>query len=138
MHNASSPGARPWLLTVVAVFAILFGLLTIKEGGTVLFTEEGRRAAGNVVPFVLNFNFAAGFAYIVAGIGLWQQRRWGMMLAAVIAGATLLVYAAFALHILSGGAFERRTVIAMTARSAIWVGIALIALRLMRRPVDKT
>ena len=35
-----------------------------------------RQAAGHYVPFVLWFNFLAGFAYIVAGVGLWMRRRW--------------------------------------------------------------
>ena len=62
---------------MMAVIAIAFGLVTIKEGGTVLFgNEAARTAAGNYVPFVLWFNFLAGFAYVIAGAGLWLQRRW--------------------------------------------------------------
>lgn len=132
MQNLS-PSRSVWPLRIAAVVAVLFGLLTIKEGGTVLFTEEGRRAAGNFVPFVLQFNFLAGFAYVAAGIGLWRQQRWAALLASIIAGSTLLVGAAFIVHILFGGAFEQRTAIAMTARSIIWVVIALVALRLLPR-----
>jgi len=33
-------------------------------------------AAGNYVPFVLRFNFVAGFAYVIAGIGMLKQRQW--------------------------------------------------------------
>jgi hypothetical protein len=36
-------------------------------------TEATRAAAGNAVPFVLWFNFLAGFAYILAGLGLLRQ-----------------------------------------------------------------
>ena len=62
-----------WAISLVAVG---FGLLTIKEGGTILFGGDAARAsAGNYVPFVLWFNFLAGFAYVVAGAGLWLRQR---------------------------------------------------------------
>ncbi len=77
--------------------------------------------------FVLWFNFLAGFAYIVAGVGLFLWRRWAPRLAMIIAGATLLVFVAFGIHILLGGAFEQRTVGAMILRSGVWLTIAVIA-----------
>ena len=51
-----------------AIFiAIVFGIMTIKSGGAVLFTDgEARLAAGDYVSFVLWFNFLAGFLYVVA------------------------------------------------------------------------
>lgn len=58
---------RPLGITLLSIVAILFGIATIKEGGSVLFTEAGKQAAGNFVPFVVWFNFVAGFAYVVAG-----------------------------------------------------------------------
>jgi hypothetical protein len=110
--------------------AVVFGLLTVKEGGTVLFGGEAARlAAGAYVPFVLWFNFLAGFAYVVAGIGLWGRHRWAAALSFAIAGATLLTYLFFAVHIAMGGAFEKRTVFAMALRSAVWVAISIAAYR---------
>lgn len=74
---------RIWVVSLVAVG---FGLLTIKEGGTVLFGgESARAAAGNHVPFALWFNFLAGFAYVIAGAGLWARQRWAAWLALAIA-----------------------------------------------------
>lgn len=125
---------RPRWVTPVSIFAILFGLLTLKEGGSVLFFEgEAREAAGNYLPFVLWFNFSAGFAYIAAGIGLWGMKRWSAYLAVIIAVSTLIVFTAFGVHVLQGGAFELRTVIAMTLRSSIWLAIAFAANRLFLR-----
>jgi hypothetical protein len=116
---------RPRWLTAVSTFAVLFGLLTLKEGGTVLFIDgAARKAAGNYVPFVLWFNFCAGFLYIMAGTGLWRMRSWSARLSALIAVLTLLVFAAFGVHIFSGGAYELRTVMAMTLRSFTWLAIA--------------
>ncbi|OGP82763.1 MAG: hypothetical protein A2V87_03840 [Deltaproteobacteria bacterium RBG_16_58_17] len=121
---------RPRWLTPVSVFAILFGLLTIKEGGAVLFIDgAARKAAGNYVPFVLWFNFSAGFFYIAAGIGLWRMRLWSARLAALIAALTLLVFTVFGVHAFRGGAYELRTVMAMTLRSLVWLAISYAANR---------
>jgi hypothetical protein len=128
------PSKPELLLRAVAVLAIAFGVLTIFSGGRTLFGPEAvRQSAGAYVPFVLWFNFAAGFAYVVAGAGLWLQRLWAARLAAAIAAATLLVFAAFGVHVLTGGAYEMRTVAAMTLRSLVWLGIAWLASRRVGR-----
>ena len=124
-------GARTWAISLVATG---FGLLTIKEGGAVLFgNEAARAAAGNYVPFVLWFNFVSGFAYVAAGVGLWMQQRWAVWLAIAIAAAIALVFAALGVHIQSGGAYEQRTVIAMTMRTLVWVVIATVSAQALRR-----
>ena len=124
------------LIWAISLVAAGFGLLTIKEGGmTLIGNKAAVSAAGNYVPFVLWFNFMAGFAYVVAGIGLWLQQRWAVWLAVAIAAATALTFAAFGVHVYSGGVYEQRTVIAMSLRSLMWVTIAAIAWhRLVRRP----
>ena len=86
-----------------------------------------RASAGRVVPFVLWFNFAAGFAYLAAAIGLARARRWAAPLSLGIAAATALVFLAFGIHVLRGGAFEPRTVAAMTLRTGVWAAIAAVA-----------
>lgn len=121
---------RPFLIWLISLMAVGFGLLTIKEGGTILFGDEAARAtAGNYVPFVLWFNFVAGFAYVVAGIGLWLQQRWAVWLAASLAAATALTFAAFGIHVLLDGLYEKRTVIAMSMRTLVWSTIAALAWR---------
>lgn len=120
---------RPLWINIFSVVAILFGLATIKEGGTVLFTEAGKKSAGNYVPFVLWFNFIAGFAYILAGITLYKLKACSSRLVSVIAISTLIVFILFGLHIFNGGAYEIRTVAAMTIRSSLWILIAATVLR---------
>lgn len=125
----ANSGRAIWM-RVISLVAIAFGLLTIREGGAVLFYDgAARAAAGNYVPFVLWFNFLAGFAYIVAGVGLWLHRRWATWLAVAIAVASALVFLAFGVHVVLGGAWERRTAAAMTLRTLVWAGIAAIAWR---------
>ncbi len=122
------------ILTAVAAVAILFGAMTLLSGGKVLFGgEAARQQAGNYVPFVLWFNFLAGFAYIAAGAGLALMRPWAAYLALAIAGATALAFMAFGVHVLSGATFEPRTVAAMTLRTGLWAGIGLLAWHFLAR-----
>ena len=124
---------RSFVVWLIAVVAVVFGLLTIKAGGAVIFINGAdRQAAGNYVPFVLWFNFLAGFVYIIAGTGLWLQKRWAVKLSVLIAVATVIIYALFGLHIFGGGLYEKRTIIAMSLRSVVWAVIAILAHRQIR------
>ena len=116
-----------WVVTAIAV---LFGLLTIKSGGSVLFIDgQDRQAAGDYVPFVVWFNFLAGFIYIIAGAGLWMQKRWAVWLSICIALATLIVFAVFGIVVINGESYEVRTVVAMSLRTVVWVFISMFAYR---------
>jgi len=122
-----------WGLTAAGAIGLAFGLLTVLSGGMALFgTEATRAAAGNAVPFVLWFNFLAGFAYILAGLGLLRQQRAVAWLSAAIAVSTVIVLAALAAHVANGGLYEMRTVAAMLLRATVWACIAAIALRSLR------
>ncbi len=119
-------GKRTMGIWGAGLVAIAFGLLTLKEGGLTLFgPPQYAAAAGHYVPFVLWFNFIAGFFYILAGVCILRRRRAGVVLAVSIAVLTILVFGAFGAHILFGGDYEQRTVIAMSARSLVWIGIAV-------------
>jgi len=121
---------KPVIIRILAVIAVLFGLLTIKSGGQVLFGDIFyQKAAGNYVLFVVWFNFLAGFLYIAAGAGIWMLRHWAVWLSLFIAVATIIVFAVFGLHILKGGAYETRTVAAMSLRSLVWISISFFSYR---------
>ena len=125
---------RDHSLRAVAVIAVRFGLLTIASGGRVLFGSDAvRQSAGAIVDFVVWFNFVAGFAYVVAGLGLWLRRRWSVPWAALIALSTTVVFAVFALHVWQGEAYELRTAAAMAVRLAVWAAIAWVGYRRLWR-----
>lgn len=84
---------------------------------------------GAVVPFVLWFNFVAGFAYVLAGVGLWRGAAWAPAVSVIIAVATALVFVFFLWHVWRGGAYESRTLAAMTLRLGSWVAIATISVK---------
>jgi hypothetical protein len=128
--NLDRTNTKPMWAWVLGAAAIAFGVVTIVAGGRVLFGgDAARAAAGAYVGFVLWFNFLAGFAYIVAGVGLVLWRRWSAFLAALIAAATAVTAVIFAMHILTGGAYEMRTVAAMAFRIGVWTAIAIVACR---------
>lgn len=109
------------LIKPLAAAAVVFGALTIFSGGRALFgSAESQAAVGNAVPFVLWFNFLAGFGYVLAGGGLWLKRWWAFGAAAVLVLATALVAVVFGIHVLGGAAYEQRTVAAMGIRLAFW------------------
>lgn len=117
-------------VTIAAAVAIAFGMLTVFSGGQALFgSEEARAAVGNAVPFVLWFNFLAGFAYIVAGIGLFLRHRPAVWVSIGILVSTALVMLVFGIHVIQGGAYEMRTAGAMILRTGVWAVISVIAVR---------
>ena len=118
----------------IGAFAIVFGVGSLISGGGAIFGGEATRAlAGNVVPFVVWFNFLGGLAYIAAGAGIYAARGWAPPLSAAIAAASLVVFGLFGLKVWSGAAYEMRTVWAMSFRCAVWVGIAFVACRACRQ-----
>ena len=118
------------ILKALAIAAIVFGALTVFSGGRALFGDaQARSGVGNAVGFVLWFNFCAGFAYVLTGVGLWQKRRWASWAASLLALATGFVAVAFGWHVMGGGAYETRTVGALMLRLVFWVGVAALALR---------
>lgn len=121
---------RPKTLAIAAILAIVFGLLTIVSGGRALFDGADM---GNVVLFVLRFNFIAGFAYVAAGVAIWRGANWGTLLALIIVVVTAVVFAAFLWHVRQGGAYEMRTMGAMIIRLLVWVAVATLAIRVKYR-----
>ena len=119
---------RPIWVWITAIITVVFGIMTIKSGGNVIFIDgEARQAAGNYVDFVLWFNFTAGFFYVATGIGIWFQKIWALIAAIILAILTLLVFGAFGMHIYYGGEYEQRTIAAMILRSVVWIVIAIKA-----------
>jgi hypothetical protein len=115
-------------LTIAAIAAVIFGALTVFSGGRALFGgAEAAAEVGNAVDFVLWFNFLAGFAYMLAGVGLFLQHRPAVWISGAIFVSTALVGFGFGYHVLQGGAYEMRTVGALILRTGVWAAISAIA-----------
>lgn len=115
---------------IAGVAAITFGLLSLISGGSALF---GAVDMGAVVPFVLRFNFIAGFAYVIGGLLLMTGHRLALPVALIILIATAAVFAAFGWRVLAGDAFEMRTVGAMTLRTLFWAVMVWVAMKALGR-----
>lgn len=117
-------------LRLLSVFAMLFGLITLVKSGSILFgPKSAAESVGAIVPFVIWFNFAAGFIYLLAAWGIWRATQWAVWLSAAIALATLVVGGLFALYVSNGGAFSMQTVAALPLRAGIWVLITAMLFR---------
>jgi len=116
---------RSWSASLLGVAAIVFGVATLGEGGGVLFGDGAARlAAGHYVSFVVWVNFLAGFAYVLAGAGIVLGRSWAARLGVALAAVTALTFAAFGVHVAGGGAFETRTVVALSLRTLFWTVVS--------------
>ena len=111
---------------IAGAAAIAFGLLTLISGGSALF---GAVDMGAVVPFVLWFNFLAGFAYVIGGRLLMIGHRLALPVALTILIATATVFAVFGWRVFAGDAFEMRTVGAMTLRTLFWAAMVWVAMK---------
>ena len=111
---------------IAGAAAIAFGLLTLISGGSALF---GAVDMGAVVPFVLWFNFLAGFAYVIGGLLLIIGHRLALPVALTILIATATVFAVFGWRVFAGDAFEMRTVGAMTLRTLFWAAMVWVAMK---------
>lgn len=121
----------------VSLVPVLFGIMTLRSGGFALFGgEAGKAFAKNYVPFVLWFNFIAGFFYIITGAGLLFKQKWAVTAALLIVLSTLITFIALGIHIASGGIYETRTVGAMGVRSFTWIFIYIMSRYLMFKKSD--
>ena len=114
---------------VVAVAAIIFGLVTLWAGGTVL---SGRNPGYVVYRPLLVFNTVMGAVYVAAGVLAWRRVTGGRNAAAVILALNVLVLAGVIYLYRTGAAVAVDSVRAMSFRSAVWL-ILLVALGLMSR-----
>lgn len=115
-------------LPIVAAVGMLFGVVTLITGWRVLFGGMAEQLAlSDVALRVVWFNFIVGFAYLIAGFGLFRRAPWAAKLAAGIVGVTVLAAAAFAVHKLSAGSYELLTVWALALRAGVWLVIAWAA-----------
>ncbi|MDT8446457.1 MAG: hypothetical protein RRB13_06120 [bacterium] len=110
-----------------AAFVIIFGLLTLKSGGSVLLFEESALAAGHYIPFIVWLNVLAVPFYLVAGLALWRNKGCTANLGLVLLTVYLLADGYLFFHILNGGLFEMRTVGAMFLRTLLWGGLYWVA-----------
>jgi hypothetical protein len=106
---------------IAAVLAILLGLLSVKEAGSVLLGLTTKPYT--VLPWLVWYNVVAGFLSVLCGRGLWLKRTWADKLADTIVtlhGLVLMILVVlFAFH----EAVALISIAAMLIRTLLWVEI---------------
>lgn len=104
---------------ILGIGAIVFGLITILEGGrTILFPEH---APPNVIMEVLWLNTVAGFFYLVAGFLVFKNNPKAYLWAKALAMFNVALLTYLLLEIQKGTPYETRTLAAMIIRTVFWL-----------------
>jgi len=109
---------------IAATLAILTGLLSIKEGGSVLLGLTSK--AYTVLPWLVWYNVVLGLGAVATGVGIAKQRAWGERYAVTI----LSMHAVVLLLLLVLFAFKEAvsivSIMAMLFRTTVWAGIVML------------
>lgn len=109
---------------IAAILAFILGLLSIKEGGSVLLGLTTK--AYIILPWLVWYNVVLGFASVITGIGLWMKRAWGVKFAATIVSLHGLVLMILVILYAFREAVAMFSIMAMIFRTLVWVGILML------------
>ncbi len=112
---------------ISALVAIIIGLLSIIEGGSVLLGLETKPYT--VLPWLVWYNVVLGFVSVAAGVGLWMNRAWGYTSATTIVALHFLVLMILVILYSFRQPVALHSIAAMTVRSLVWAGILLVLMR---------
>ena len=107
-----------------AILAFILGLLSIKEGGSVLLGLTTKPYT--ILPWLVWYNVVLGFASVITGIGLWMKRAWGVRFAATIVSLHGLVLMILIILYAFREAVAVISIMAMIFRTLVWVGILML------------
>ncbi|HEX9135972.1 MAG TPA: hypothetical protein VF905_03375 [Nitrospirota bacterium] len=106
---------------VAAILAIMLGLLTIREGGSVLL---GVTVPGYpVLPWLVWYNVAVAVFSVAAGVGMWKQLEWSITLSINILALHAIVFAGLVGLSYFGQTVARISIFAMMFRTFTWIVI---------------
>jgi hypothetical protein len=106
---------------IASILAIMIGLLSIREGGSVLL--------GLMVPdypvltWLVWYNVTLGFVSVAAGVGMWTRRHWSHTLALNILALHAVVFIGLIALYKLGQTVAMRSIFAMMFRTFTWIVI---------------
>jgi hypothetical protein len=112
-----------------AIPALVIGLLSIKEGGSVLLGLS--TPAYPVLQWLVLYNVVLGFVSLGAAVSMWMQRRWAGTLAVTILSFHGLVFLALVALFALGKTVAPISIMAMLFRTTVW--LVIVALLLWKR-----
>ena len=122
------------LVKIAALVSAFFGLLTVFAGGSVILDLFGiREKEGNYILFVVWANFICGFLYLIGSYGFIKRKNWtasimGFTVWILVAAGIVLLF-----WILNEKPYENKTIIAMTFRILLTIGLLWTA-RTLKKP----
>ena len=120
--------------TILLIFLILFGGVTLFMSSSVLFDWFGIRAKeGNYVPGIVWANFACGILYLIAAYGILKNLTWAKF--PLIISMIILVFAYIGLfiHINNDGLYETKTIGAMAFRIGVTAIFLFITTKILKK-----
>jgi len=118
---------------VAAILAVVLGLLSIRQGGSVLLGLWVPDYP--VISWLVWYNVVMGFVSVGAGVGMWQRRAWSSALAVNILAFHGIVFAGLVAMHQFGQVVASQSLFAMLFRTFTW--IVIYSLLRWRRQEDR-
>lgn len=119
---------KPILIKIAAWVSLLFGLVTIVAGGSVILDLFGmREKEGNYVFLVVWANFICGFLYVIAAWGFFQKKSWTRNIMSIAVWILIVAIGAMLIRVWNNGVYETKTVYALAFRSIVTLVLLWIA-----------
>ena len=110
------------------VIIALFSIVTLFMSTSVIFDLFGiREKEGNYVLFVVVANFICAILYLAAAYGFFFRQKWTTMILYISVVILIITFIALGIHIYSSGIYENKTITAMTFRTLLTIGFALVS-----------
>jgi len=111
-------------IKLASLLSIVIGSLSFISGMTVL--TGIREVDYFTLTSLIVYNIIAGMTALIAGIGLWNKKRWAVRLTAAIAGAHLIVLTFVSFGYIQEGPVAVESLYAMVVRVVVWVVIVVL------------
>ncbi|KMQ72668.1 hypothetical protein [Chryseobacterium koreense] len=113
---------------------IIFGLMTVIIGGSVIFDLFGMRAKeGNFVPIVVHINFICGFLYLLSAYAINTKKSWTLKPLAMALVLLILAWIGLWHHIEENGLYEQKTIYAMAFRTILTLTLILTFTKIFKK-----
>ena len=115
------------LLKIIGGFLAIFGLIMVLMTTSVIFDLFGvRELEGNFVMSVVIANWFAGVLYLIAAYGIFKNQKWTYIPLLISAITLIISFIFLQVHIQDGGAFEEKTIKALSIRIVLSLIFAMI------------
>jgi hypothetical protein len=112
---------------LAALLAIIPGLLSIKEGGSVLLGLVTKDYT--ILPWLVWYNVVLGFASVIVGIGLWREHEGSIKLTTMILSLHGIVLIILIILFAFKAPVSLISILAMLFRTSVWIAIIVLLRR---------